>query len=250
MVAPKNAVARKGAAGQSGASSRQLALPPPDIDRLASSDLLHGLGGAGRDLLLRAAHVRTLSRHEVLFIQGDPAQHVFLVLDGWIKLYRSAEDGTEAVIAVFGSGESFAEAAMFGHSVYPVSAEAVEDSRIVAIPDHAIRGCIGQDPENAMAMLGAMSLRLHTLVRQIEQLSRRSSAQRLAAFLVHLCPGQSGSATVTLPVEKSLVAGRLGMQPETFSRSLSKLKQIGVLCRGHEVTVSDIAKLKDFSLHR
>ena len=60
---------------------------------------------------------------------------------------------------------------------------------------------------------------------------------------MRLCPVQSGSATVRLPIEKSLVAGRLGMQPETFSRSLSKLKQVGVKCQGHEVMVADIAKL-------
>ena len=250
MVAPKNAAARKGSTAQSGVSSRQLTLPARDVSLVAESDFMHGLEPAGKELLLQAAHVRTLSRHEVLFIQGDPARHVFVVLDGWIKLFRLAEDGTEAVIAVFGSGESFAEAAMFGQSVYPVSAEAVEDSRVLAFPDHAIRNAIVKDPENAMAMLGAMSLRLRTLVRQIEQLSRRLSAQRLAAFLVRLCPQESGSATVRLPVEKSLVAGRLGMQPETFSRSLSKLKQVGIRCRGPEVTVADIAKLKDFSQHR
>ena len=66
-----------------------------------------------------------------------------------------------------------------------------------------------------------MARHLHRLVLQVEQLTSRSSVERVADFLLHLCPPGAGRAEVELPLDKSLIAARLGMQPETFSRSLA-----------------------------
>ena len=64
---------------------------------------------------------------------------------------------------------------------------------------------------------------------EIEQLKARTGAQRLAEFLLELCPVESGSCAVRLPYDKALIAGRLGMKPESLSRGFSRLRKVGVV---------------------
>ena len=85
---------------------------------------------------------------------------------------------------------------------------------------------------------------------QIEQLTVRSSPERLAKFLFELSGVRSGQTTVQLPLDKALIAGRLGMQPETFSRALSRLRNQGVTCNGNAVHIADVSALGLYSRHK
>ena len=155
--------------------------------------------------------------------------------------------GGESVIAVFTGGESFAEAAIFDKGIYPVSAMTVDDSRLLVVPADTFVRRVRENGDYALNMMASMSRHLRGLVRQIEQLAAKSSAERVATFLVRLCPENAGSAVVSLPLEKSLIAGRLGMQPETFSRSLKKLQRLGVSNSRNEVSIRDVAARRDYS---
>ncbi|HYI71616.1 MAG TPA: Crp/Fnr family transcriptional regulator [Skermanella sp.] len=196
--------------------------------------------------LLATATIRSVERGTDLFVQGDPADRFFVVLEGWVKLYRINRDGAEAVVHMVNTGESFAEAAMFAQGNFPVCAQAVTDLRVLAITSQAFARCVQADVGTAFAMLGSMSMRLRTLVQQIEQLQIQSAPQRVGSFLLKMCPAGQGNASFMLPVEKSLVARRLGIQPETFSRALAKLKPVGVEVQGAVVSIADIDALRDY----
>ena len=86
-----------------------------------------------------------------------------------------------------------------------------------------------------------------SLVDEIEQLKARSAPQRIAAFFVETATARSGCATIALPYEKSLIAGRLGMKPESFSRALGRLVEYGVAVDRDSVTIQDVAKLAAFA---
>lgn len=223
------------------------ALTAEDRALLERAPLLQGLDAAARADLLQDAVLKSYPRGASLFLQGDPARVFFIILDGWVKLYRATEDGAESVIAVFGRGESFAEAAIFDLGVYPVNASAIEAVRLLALPAASFMAKIESNSAYALAMMASMSRRLRRFVQQVEQLTVRSSAERLAGFLLTLSGADDGPARILLPMEKALIAGRLGMQPETFSRALSKLRQHGVTCRGNEVSINDLAALRRFS---
>ena len=77
------------------------------------------------DEVLQSAICRGFDRGETIFLQGDPADYIFIVIQGWVKLFRMTPNGTEAVVGVFTQGRSFAEAAVFSGMPYPVTAEAV-----------------------------------------------------------------------------------------------------------------------------
>lgn len=217
-------------------------------DILARTPLFSGLDADSCAKIATQARLKTCARGTDLFAAGDPAQAYFLVLSGWIKLYRLSRDGGEAVIHICPPGESFAEAAIFSPTgIYPVSAQAIEDSTVLEIPRQQLADMIRADGNLALSMLGSISARQKLLVQQIEQMTARSAAQRLGAFLLRLCAGTAGnSATVNLPYDKSLVARRLNIQPETFSRALARLKPCGVAVRKSVITIADRAALAHY----
>jgi len=226
---------------------RRTGITTDDFVQIAATPLFAGLPD---DVLMRAlmdSSMRRYPRGTILFMHGEPADRCFIVFEGWIKLFRETMDGHESVITVVGPGESFAEAAVFASSAFPVSCAAIDDARILVIKDSSLLAEMRENPDMAFNMLATMSQRLRGLVRQIEQLTTRSTTERVAAFLVRLADGADGKAVISLPHDKSLIAGRLGMQPESFSRALSKLRRYGVATSGRNVTVSDIALLQSIS---
>lgn len=208
--------------------------------------LFQRLSGPALNALLATATVRAVPRGGDIFLQDEPADRFCVLLEGWVKLYRVNRDGAEAVVHVIAPGEPFAEAAMFASANFPVSAQAITDARVMSITQAAFARSLQADTATAFAMLGSLSLKLRQLVQQIEELQIQSTPQRVGTFLLRFCAGAAGSATINLPIEKALIARRLGMQPETFSRALAKLKPLGVEVRGATVTIGDLDALRRF----
>lgn len=189
---------------------------------------------------------RDVPKGIVLFQQGESAKDFFVVLDGWVKVYRQSPEGEEAVVVVFKRGDSFAEGAVFSGGRYPVSAETVAPSRLLQIDGHHLRQSILENPSLAFPMMASMSRHLKDLVEQIEQMKLLSGAQRLAEFLLRLCPNAEANAIVELPYDKALIANRLGMKPESLSRSLSRLRKLGVAVEREQVRIADIRRLERY----
>jgi CRP-like cAMP-binding protein len=215
-----------------------------DLEHLSKSPLFAGVPSAAIATLLMDAVVRRYRRNTLLFLQDEPAENFYVVFDGWLKVFRQAADGGESVIGVFGAGEVVAEAAIFANKIYPASCSVADDARLLVIPSASFVRTITTNPEVGLNMLAAMSLRLRYLVRQVEQRTVKSTTERVAAFLSRMSSETTGPVTISLPVDKALIAGRLGMQPETFSRSLSKLRKMGVESSGHRIVIEDIARLR------
>ncbi len=190
---------------------------------------------------------RAYGRGEAIFEQGEPADGFFCVIEGWAKLYRLREDGEEVVVAIFSAGETFAEVAMFLGGRFPASCEAVSPSRILKIDAANLRRAVLAEPQLAFDMLAAASMRLRQLVDEIEQLKARSAPQRIADFFVKQADSASGSARIALPYEKALIASRLGMKPESFSRALGKLAGLGVHVERESVFIPDVERLAAFA---
>lgn len=215
-----------------------------DLELVRRINVFRGLNPLMIERLTAPAVTLTFREREIVFRQGDPAAGLFIVIDGWVKLYRITVAGDEAVIHVFAKGDSFAEAVAFTGHPYPATAEAVSDSRIVRIPaDHVIK-CIRGMPDIALAMIASTSQHLHHLVQQVEQLKAQTGVQRVAEFLAALCPLGNGTCTIALPYDKALIAGRLGLKPESLSRAFAKLRSVGVDVHASHVEVRDPERLR------
>lgn len=211
------------------------------------SRLFSGLPPELSAMLLDAAHLRQLRRGQPIFHHGDTAQAIHIVTAGWVKLFRIAPNGTEAVVGVMTKGQSFGEPIALRHAAYPVSAEATTDCELLAVPAQAFLDLLQSRPEAAISILSATFLHLQGLVEQIEQLKARSGAQRVAEFLLDLCPLDVESATVTLPYDKLLIAGRLGMKPESLSRAFFRLRDHGVRISQSNAAIASVSRLRELA---
>ena len=221
---------------------------PQSLQAVArQSLLLANVPAQALDRILAQARMRELERGATIFLQGETATGVYIVAEGWVKLYRIAPNGAEAVVGVFTRGDSFGEAVAFKSDPYPVSAECATDCRLIRIDTDVILRLIQNEPELAVALLSSTFAHLHRLVGQIEQLKAQTGAQRVAEFLLELAPCGEGQCEVTLPYDKVLIAGRLGMKPESLSRAFAKLRDQGVRIRQNVAVIDDIALLRDYS---
>ncbi len=220
---------------------------PADRAAIArKSVLLCNLPAREVDALISNSSFRTYDRGATLFLQGEKAEAIHIVIGGWIKLYRIATNGSEAVVNVFTRGGSFGEAVALRGAPYPVSAEAVTQCEVMCVPASTLVHLIRHDPEVAVSVLAATFQHLHSLVGQLEQMKAQTGAQRVAEFLLELCECPSGSCVVNLPYDKVLIAGRLGMKPESLSRAFTKLRGAGVTVQKNHAAIEDIERLRRY----
>ncbi len=216
---------------------------------IKKTSLFHNIDMDTMTQLARQCHQKTYAKGRDVFAMGDQADAFFIILQGWIKLYRPSRDGDEVIIHVFGPGEAFAEAAVFNDSrTYPVNAQAIEDVTVVEIPRSFFVQKIEEDSRFALRMLGAIAARQHYLVQQLEQVTTRTAPQRIGAFLIRFCrkEKQGDGWLVDLPYDKSIISTRLNIKPETFSRALAKLEPYGVTIKGRNIVIADMAQLAEF----
>ncbi|WP_426414678.1 Crp/Fnr family transcriptional regulator [Aestuariirhabdus sp. LZHN29] len=196
--------------------------------------------------LLSECHLKKLVRDEWLFRQTDPAPAFYFVVDGSIKLFRTTRDGNEKILEVINSHETFAEAIMFsGQSNYPVNAQALKASSVLAIPCPNYIECITRHPQHALALAARLSQRLHSLVNEIETLSLKNATHRVVRFLINsITDNLSREPVIELEIPKRLVASRLSIQPETFSRILHHLADEKIIrIKGKLITILELEQL-------
>ena len=219
----------------------------PPAARLALSRLVLFESLEPGELERIAAAVRpiTIARGSHLFRRGDACNGFHIVLRGQIKLAVRAPNGTEKVIEVLDARESFGEAVMFLERPYPVDAQALADTELLFVPREVIFGALDADPRVARRMLGAMSARLHRLVSDVEAYSLQSGRQRVIGYMLSLVAESDGAASITLKTSKGVLASRLNLTQEHFSRILRELSEAGaILVRGRTIVVSDPASLR------
>lgn len=216
----------------------------PDWALIRRLPLFADLEAGTLERLLAPGHIENAARGTQLFAQDEPATRFYVVLAGWVKLFRLTGDGRESVVHVFTRGESFAEAAIFAGGSYPVCASVEGPTRLLVVPAEPFLRVLEDEPTVARNMLAAMSHHLRQLVTALEQLQARSTTERVAAFLLELVPTDVASTELRLPIDKALIAARLGMKPETLSRALGTLRRSGLEIDGDRVRIPDVAALR------
>ncbi len=222
-------------------------LSSDELEAVQQADIFQGLDEQRLKPLLSGAVRRDYPRGTLLFSQGETADRFYVVVDGWIKVYREGRDGTECLVGVFTRGQSFAEAAMFDRGCFPVNAMVSDDARVLYFPADFFLRRLREDHELVLNLLAKLSRRLRAFVRQKEQLTTRPTYLRLADFLLSLCPDGQNVATVRLPCDKLLIAGWLGMRPESFSRAMARLRLLNIRCDGNTVVIPDVGALRKFT---
>ncbi len=216
------------------------------VNALRSCQLFTGLPPESLSNIAAITVVKSLDKHTYLFHEGDPSLGFYIVQRGAINVHRVNSGGKEQVIHVFRAGESFAEGTLATDKGYPADARAVEASQVLLVQKSGILALLRRQPELALRMLGSMSAHLRILVAQLEDLTLKDVETRLANWLMKRCPTPVSDkpATIALSMTKRVLAAELGTVSETFSRTLAKFREQGLIeVNGKSVTVLGPARL-------
>ncbi|MGH8211599.1 MAG: Crp/Fnr family transcriptional regulator [Rhodanobacteraceae bacterium] len=191
-------------------------------------------------------HARHLKAGQRLFSQGDRADVFYIVQDGTMKLFRVSPQGGEKIMRLVRAGQSFAESVLFTEPPrYPVQAQAMEASELVAVEREAYLGILRQSFDTCRAVMAQMTQRIHAHWNEIEALSLHGAVPRLARYLLDQY-AQQDSARITLTFPKSQIAAQLGLAPETLSRGLRMLIRRGAIAvHGSAVRILDEPTLRE-----
>ncbi|HEX8010637.1 MAG TPA: Crp/Fnr family transcriptional regulator [Casimicrobiaceae bacterium] len=229
-------------------------MPNPKIKTqafLASVPLFKELAPSEIDRIAEDTTELHVPRGEILFNKGDPCVGFHLVIYGQVKLAFISPQGSEKVVEIVGPGFSFGEALMFMEKPYIVMAQTLADSLLLHVSREAVFAELERDPKFARKMLAGLSRRLHGLISDVESYSLLSGTQRVIGYLLRQDADQTSSRasyTVALPTSKAVVASRLNLTPEHFSRILRDLAGAGLISvEGREVKILDVGKLRAYS---
>ena len=206
--------------------------------------LLSGLSDDEQRDLLAAAQPRHLKSRDVLGRQGDPADLFALVQLGHLKLGQVNAAGAETLVRFVGPGDCYGAIALVNGSRYPVSATAVEPTRVLAWSRPVIVGFADRLPQLKSNILEEITRRMTGVLSVAQELATERVPQRLARALLRLAE-QGGTPTpegvhITHPVTRQELADLTGTTLFTVSRLMSQWESAGLLRTGRgDVTILD-----------
>ena len=213
---------------------------------LSHLPLFNGLEADEIARIARGTREVNALRGDILFHKGDTATGFHLIVYGQVKLAFTSAQGGEKVVDILGQGHSFGEAVMFMDKPYMVYAQALSDSRLLHISKSVILDELEKDPRLGRKMIAGLSIKLHHLITDVESYSLHSGRQRIIGYLLRdNLDSDEKSLSVTLPTNKGVIASRLNLTQEHFSRILHELSEKGlIVVDGRRIGIPDVEKLR------
>jgi CRP-like cAMP-binding protein len=209
--------------------------------------LFSGLPEAEKEELCADGAIYSFLKKEVLFSQGDPVTHFYIVCKGAVHLFQETTDGRLVTNHLRLAGDTINSTPAFlpDNGFHQVHAVAAVDSLILDFPISWLKNVVQNNSVIALNFLSALSQRAYNQELEAKNRARMSSQQLLACFLTRTCVIEGHNPKgFTLPYSKSLIASRLRMMQETFSRTIPKLEECGITIEDKHVTFSDFTKLE------
>ena len=217
------------------------------LDELRRCHLCTQLDDSELAALNEIISVRSLTKGEILFIQGDAATGFFVLLSGRVRVYKASPDGKEYTLHLIRPGQMFAEVVLFEGDQYPANCAAMEESRVAFFPKGPFLALLERSPRISLKMIGGLSSFVREFNQMVEDLSLKEVPSRLASYLLGERE-QTGSDSLSLDISKSELARSLGTVPETLSRNLKRLAELGVISvGGKSIVILDLSRLRSIA---
>lgn len=214
---------------------------------LESVPLLCGLPPPLFSALIVDQGPKILERATQLYHQGETVRNVHVVLSGWFKIFRVGEEGAETIIRIAGAGDVLCEADLLLQQGHQACAEAITQVRILSLNGSKLTSRMRRDPTLALRVVASLSTQVQLLTKHVEELKHFNTIQRTAQFLLNMCSTNTGACSLSLPFEKSVIAGWLGMKPASLSRALARLRRFGVTVDRDTISIRDARRLLELT---
>ena len=198
--------------------------------------------------LARGSREMSVARGDILFHKGDTQTAFHLLVYGQVKGAFTSPQGGEKVVDIVAQGQTFGEAVMFMDKPFVVYAQALADSVLLHISKAAIIDELDKEPKLGRKMIAGLAMRLHHLISDVESYSLRSGRQRVIGYLLRDTPtDRAPQVTVTLPTNKGVIASRLNLTQEHFSRILHELSEKGlIVVEGRNIHIQDVNRIRAY----
>lgn len=205
----------------------------PVLAAIAQTPLFKCVGPDDRARLAGVSRIVSFARGDTIFDQGDPSDFFYVVLSGFVKVFRPSPGGHDRILEMFGAGGPLGAVALFQRMPFPASAAAMEDTECLAIPRADFFGLLETEPALVRGLLGSLSLRLVQLTTRLEELSGGRIEARFARLFLKLADQMGAESPeglrVPLALSRQELADLLGTTIETTIRTMSRWNRDGVL---------------------
>lgn len=221
---------------------------------IVQSKIFEDLSAIERNDVIAAARPRILKAQEILADQGAAATTFYIVQVGHLKLSQVSVDGREIIARFAGPGQAFGGIVVLGHPKYPVSATAIEPSRVLGWARPALMALVEKYPSLRTRIVEEIARHMTDALARVQELSTERVSQRLARTLLRLAAhgGRPDGTAIEIvhAITRQELADLVGATLFTVSRLLAKWQDRGLIrsTRSH-ITLAKPAELQEITAH-
>ncbi|MFV2039832.1 MAG: Crp/Fnr family transcriptional regulator [Acidimicrobiales bacterium] len=209
---------------------------------ISSADLFAGLAASYIEPIAAASTIRELRRGDVLFLEGDKPEHIYIVMDGRVAIANRSPDGRESVVALMEEGDLFGEMGLFGSHGRSAGARALEQSQVVVIPYLPVRELYDQHPQLLWRVVDMLAGRIRNMDNVLADSVFLDVTGRTAKRLLELA---ADSDSFELPITQEELAGMVGASRERVNKAIASFIKLGWLDqRDRTYTITDRTQLE------
>lgn len=229
-----------------------MAAPPPSLKDekralwyLRKIPLLEGLSTEQYRDLIPDVEVRDLQRRQIVYLPGDPGEHVFFIQGGRIKCSKVSRDGKELTLTYIAAGEFFGELCVLDGKPREEMAEAMKNSIVTALPRESIRQLLMTESKIAFRFIKVIGERRRAMETKIEHLVFRDVHAKLASLLLELGREYGKETEDGMLIDQKIthqeMANLIGSTRETISLTLAAFKRKELIeLQGRTVVLTDM----------
>lgn len=173
--------------------------------------------------------IRSYAKGRIIFMEGEPGEAFFFIKSGLVKIFKLSSDGREHILHILNEGHVFAEVTLFNKTVYPATAEVLEDAEIGMIRNSELERFMVENPAVSLQLIKYLNKRLIEAQVKVRNLALYDTYARTAQALVKLAEdyGKKTSKGVELDlgISRQELADIVGTTRETVIRALASFKK-------------------------
>jgi len=199
-------------------------------------------------LICERATERKYLKGEIIFFEDNNDENLYILLDGRVKLTMLSPEGKEKAISILQVGDIFGEMSLFDQDTTPITAEVIDDARLVSVPFQDLEEIIRQEPEVAIKIIEALAKRSRLLTSQIRELVFQDAEGRLASLLMRFIEDfgvevKSGYL-IDIVLTHQEIANLMGSSRVTVTKLLNQFIDEGIIkIHKRKIVVMDVDRL-------
>ena len=214
-----------------------------DSNSLTTLSYFSGLSVAEREAIKQSFFEKTIQRGEMIFLEGEPADTLFFLISGIVKLFKTSAQGKEQIISLARPNEVLNDISIFDNGPNPMSAQAMSTVTLYGIKKDRLEVILRQHPQVSSRIIQVLAARTRQLISLVEDLSFKHVIGRVAKILLeHTGDGASPGQRLT----QQEMAAMAGTAREVVARSLKAMEERGLIrLERHRIVISDKNALQE-----